>query len=157
MKVLFNQSVVAVKWPEGLLELDFGLNFNMPIEGTSFPQGLRSICLGRCFNQDVTRVSWPEKLTRNAFIKVETPQRLSRTKPSFPQWRRQRDVRCLLLVANDAGSKPAAHLVFFRSTEKEKRWVGQETMHCLSNSKLLAIRGGSGAPATRTEDCWKKR
>ncbi|CAB1108887.1 unnamed protein product [Ectocarpus sp. CCAP 1310/34] len=29
-------------------------------------------------------------------------------------------------------------------------------MRCLSNSKLLAMRGGSGAPATRTQDCWKK-
>ncbi|CAB1109428.1 unnamed protein product [Ectocarpus sp. CCAP 1310/34] len=67
-----------------------------------------------------------------------------------------RDARCVLLVAKDTVSKPAARLIFFRSTEKEKRWVGQETMHCLSNSKLLAMRGGSGAPATRTEDCWKK-
>ncbi|CAB1102030.1 unnamed protein product [Ectocarpus sp. CCAP 1310/34] len=56
---------------------------------------------------------------------------------------------CLLLVAKDTGSKPAAHLMFFRSTEKKKDggWAKKRYIVCLSNSKLLAMRGGSGATA----------
>lgn len=53
-----------MQWPESLLELDFGLNFNMPVEGVTFPRGLQTLCFGRRFNQDVTRVSWPEGLLR---------------------------------------------------------------------------------------------
>lgn len=62
--MFFNQPVVEMQWPTALLELDFGLNFNMPIEGAVLPPGLESICFGRCFNQDVTRLSWPEGLLR---------------------------------------------------------------------------------------------
>lgn len=56
--------MVEVQWPEALLELDFGLAFDMPVEGVAFPRGLQSLCFGRSFNQDVSRVSWPEGLER---------------------------------------------------------------------------------------------
>lgn len=63
-KVFFNQPVANVRWPEALLELDFGLTFDMPVEGVAFPKGLRSLCFGRSFNQDVMGVAWPEGLLR---------------------------------------------------------------------------------------------
>lgn len=63
-KVFFNQPVLGMRWPEALLELDFGLSFDMPIEGVTFPRGLQSLCFGRSFNQDVRRVCWPEGLLR---------------------------------------------------------------------------------------------
>ena len=58
----YNQAIVGVDFPNGLLEIDFGIDFNQPLVGVIWPKSLRQLDLGYAFNQTLVGVLWPASL-----------------------------------------------------------------------------------------------
>jgi hypothetical protein len=73
----WNHDPTRVKWPNSLLTIDFGDEYNHPLVGVSWPTQLRELVLGKKFAQTFENVQFPKSLRELDLYRI---RRLSKQK-----------------------------------------------------------------------------